>query len=495
MFPIDCFWLNGHIDTGAFPMTTAFIHPTVTVAQPTVSLADPHILSDIRDRRSIIDSIYDALIRRHADGRFVPWLATQWQSSQQNRHWQFTLRQDVQFHNGQTLSAQDVVASLLRAVSPELPGELGTQGVLRSYFQTAQIQALSAFELSIEFQEPLADVLDLLVDIPIVPQSALDGLPAQAIGSGPYRVSHQAPGVLELTAFPEHWAGFPFAEKVIWIAEPDRAKRVQLVRSGMADIAVDAGSSDVDDVSVRAIQQPGYLCIIFLLNLFSGPLTDRRVRQAINYGIDRQALIADPDILNGQGVPLAGALSPKHGEQSPALAPYPYDPVRAKQLLVEAGYSQGLQIAIDLPERFPDESVPLARKIAEQLRKLDIHVDLTVHCNRPGYSEFVREKQFAHVACFDSSPVSAWRVFREKLDSRVRGPWWQGYHQPHLNALLDAIAQTEEGAVRQSLWQQANILVQDDAPWLFVYAPLHGWLVHERLQNWTPSIEGRVRLI
>lgn len=466
-----------------------------TVVQPTTPLADPHVLSDIRDRRSIIDAIYDSLIRRNVHGSFVPWIARSWSHNNTNTHWIFNLRPNIKFHNCEWLSAKDVVGSINRAISPELPGELGTQGVLRSYLVDAKIAVLDELTIEIHLATPFADLLDLLVDIPIVPEATLAGLPEKAIGSGPYSLLSVEPGKIELVAFTDHWAGRPPAEKLIWLAESSPQKRQSLVLNGQADIAVDVPAPKAINANIGFIEQPSYLCIIFLFNLFDGPCTDIRVRQALNYGINIQEILADKNILNSSAQPLAGPVTSKHFDGISVDAPYPYDPIRAKALLAEAGYNNGLSIQLDLPARFPDESIALAKKVASQLSDIGVAVTLNIHDNRPGYSEFVRTKQFAHLACFDSSPASIWRVYKEKLDSRVQGPWWQGYDNVQFNNLLDQAAQSQDAAHRNKLLKEAFSIIHTEAPWIFLYTPYHQWLLSNKAKNWQPTIEGRVRIV
>jgi len=464
-----------------------------TVVQPTVPLADPHVLSDIRDRRSIIDAIFDALVRRNDEGEFIPWLAESWSVEDDCRRWRFQLRAGVRCHNGAILTAFDAQASLLRALSPEMPGELGTQGVLRSYLQHAAVAVADNGVLTIDNPEPFADLLDLLVDIAIVPADSLHALPQQPIGSGPYQFAEQQPGRITLHAFDDHWAGKPPADTLVWLAEPDAVQRQALFARGEADLLVDplfepAGAEHI-------VSQRSYLCIIFLLNLFEGATQDVRVRKALNYAVNRQAIIAHPQIAQGHARPLAGPLTARHSVIPQDVQPYRYDPNAARQLLADAGYASGLKLSLALPARFPDESIVLARHIAEELQAVGVTVDLTIYEDRPAYAQRVRDKQFGDIACFDSSPASGWRIYREKLDSRQQGPWWQGYHSEALNALLDRAAATADGDQRAAMMRQAFTQVHDDAPWLFLYAPDHRWALGEKAHGWHPCAEGRVRIL
>lgn len=468
---------------------------TFTIVQPNVVLADPHVLSDIRDRRSIIDSIYDALVRRRDDGSFAPWLATHWKTDGACKQWRFSLRPGVRFHDGSVLRSEDVLASLQRALSEALPGELGTQGVLRSYLQSATITVDGPLVLRIASEAPMADLLDLLVDIPVVPAHALAGLPTVAVGSGPYQYVHAEAGRVELQAFQDHWAGLPPARRLVWQAEPDLLRRQRLVETGLADLGVDPprNLANTDGATVQA--QDSFLCIIFLFNLLEGPCRDARVRQALNLAIDRDAIIADPLIMAGASAPLSGPLAPRHAAADAQLLPYAYDPERARALLQDAGFGDGLALHMDLPARFPDESIALAHKLTEYFSAVGVQTTLRVHSDRPGYSERVRSKNIGDLCCFDSSPPSAWRVFREKLDSRYQGPWWQGYASQTVNQLIDQAAGEIAMAQRQVLLKQVFRVVHDEAPWLFLYAPQNRWLLGPAARGWNPSAEGRVRIV
>jgi peptide/nickel transport system substrate-binding protein len=164
-------------------------------------------------------------------------------------------------------------------------------------------------------------------------------------------------------------------------------------------------------------------------------------------------------------------------------------------LLQEAGYGAGLKLALDLPARFPDESIALSQRLVQYFADVGVEVSLTVHHDRPGYAEQVRAKQFGDLCCFDSSPASDWRVFCEKLDARRQGPWWQGYASDELNCLLDLARAEADDSQRFALLQQAYALVQQDAPWLFLYAPHSRWLLGPAAAGWQPSAEGRVRIV
>ena len=127
----------------------------------------------------------------------------------------------------------------------------------------------------------------------------------------------------------------------------------------------------------------------------------------------------------------------------------------------------------------PDEAPRLAAMMAEQLAEVGISVEVVEHPDRAAYSEMVREKRIRDACCFDSSPRSTFRVLREKLQSTLRGPWWQGYESAAVNALIKQAQAAFADAERQALYRRIYAMVRDDAPWIFLYRPTNFWGARE----------------
>ncbi|MBT8397544.1 MAG: ABC transporter substrate-binding protein, partial [Gemmatimonadetes bacterium] len=346
----------------------------LTVMQASVSIGDPHIASDSSNRLSILFSIYDALVELDAAGEFSPSLAESWEVTEDGRSWTFHLREGVVFHNGQRLTASDVVATLGRVLDPAIGGAFGTQGVYISYLGTAEISALDDSTVRIVTEDPMADLLDLLVAMPIGPAGELDKLPGGYVGSGPYEVREQSDGRLVLTAHDQFWGKAPDYQEITWMAEGDTDKRVEAVLTGEADIAAGIGIQGreriEEDGSAVVREWDSGLAIIFMINALEGPGEDRRVRQALNYALDVEEIIAE--IKSGAAKRLNGYLTPHHFGYNPDTPVYPYDPDKARGLLAEAGYPDGLNLVFDIPSAMPDEAPALARMMVEQYARVGI---------------------------------------------------------------------------------------------------------------------------
>ena len=193
--------------------------PVLRVAQSSVSIGDPHIASDSSNRLSIIFNIYEALVKLDEEGHFQAGLAEAWEVAEDPRTWIFRLREGVRFHNGQVMAADDVVATLKRILDPSIGGAFGTQGVYLSYLATAEISAPDDSTVRIVTEHPMADLLDLLVAMPIGPDSELGDLPGRYVGSGPYKVAEQSDTRVVLTAHDDYWGRAPTYREIHWTAE------------------------------------------------------------------------------------------------------------------------------------------------------------------------------------------------------------------------------------------------------------------------------------
>jgi peptide/nickel transport system substrate-binding protein len=338
----------------------------------------------------------------------------------------------------------------------------------------------------------MADLLDLLVAMPISPKSELHKLPHEYVGCGPYKIADQTGNKTILKAHDEYWGMAPAYSEIHWIAERDPEKRTEALLSGQADIISGIRLQDKEqikkseEVEVRELRSG--LCIIFMCNSQKGPCSDRRVRQALNYALDINTIIKE--VKHGAATPLNGYLTPHHFGYNPETPVYPYDPEKACSLLVAAGYGDGLELVLDIPSVMPDEAPQLAQIMTEQFKQVGISVKVIEHKDRAAYSEMVRDKKINHACCFDSSPRSTYRVLREKIQSTLRGPWWQGYENKEVNVLIKQAETTFDDIERQKIYQQIYTLIRDDAPWIFLYRPTHYWGVRSTMKDWTLRTDG-----
>ena len=152
------------------------------------------------------------------------------------------------------------------------------------------------------------------------------------------------------------------------------------------------------------------------------------MRQALNYATDVDAMIRE--LADGKAYRMNGPLSPFHTATDPDLQPYPYDPDKAVSLFKEAGYPDGITLTFHRPTSSPEESTELAAMLIEQWKKAGVTIDEKVFENREEYALMVRGKDIGDMGIFDSSPLSSYRVLREKLHSGFHRPVVAGLPQP-----------------------------------------------------------------
>ena len=270
------------------------------------------------------------------------------------------------------------------------------------------------------------------------------------------------------------WHGVaPANDSICFKLEPDASKRLALLQAGEAQVA-----NSLDFRASKALEDhSGFtrtvslvpVAIIYLFNAERGPLADPRIRLALNLAVDRQALIAN--VVHGAAQPLTGFVSPAHFGSMPPADAGP-DLETARFLIVEAGYADGLVLEVDCPTRLPDEAVALTAAVGEQLSAIGVSLNVHFHEDREAYAHGVRLKKVRDMCVFDSSPLSTFRVLAEKIDARVEGSWWLGFHNGEVEALLDEGRRTTDAAVREGIYRQAYQKLQADPAWLYLYNPL-----------------------
>jgi peptide/nickel transport system substrate-binding protein len=298
------------------------------------------------DREAVLRNIYDGLVTHDPEGKVVPQLATSWRRVGPAAY-DFTLRPGVKFQNGDPVTADDVVFSFQRVLTPgAISGTTSTRKDLLGPIERVQKLDDShvRFVYSAAFPESL--VLQSLVQFQVVPQKYLQQVGEQAflakpIGSGPFRFVRGAlNSEIVLERYDGYWAGPAKVRQVIFRMMPDPSSRIAALLSGEVQVIQEVPPDLVDRLkgspNAQVKTAPGTRSYEIEFNIKAAPFTDARVRQAVNYAINWDPILRD--IYHGYGRHLATAFLPGSFGYDPALKPYPYDPAKARQLLKEAGF-------------------------------------------------------------------------------------------------------------------------------------------------------------
>ena len=457
---------------------------TLRVVQPHVRMGDPHVCSDDRHRLSLLHACFEPLVRRAPGGRFAPALARDWSLAVDARHWTFELHRDARWADGAPVHAEDAAASLRRIRDDPPAGELGTSGVYQSYLRDCTIDAAAPHRLEVVTPTPMADLLDVLVELFILPADALSAPEDARGGSGAYRVAERDDARVTLERRADVSGDAP--QRLLFEAVVDPDERAAAVAAGTAAIASDVAPR-LDGLATH--WQSSSVATTFMFELERGAGRDRRVRQALNLAVDVPTIVGA--LFAGRADPSASPCTPTQLGYDPDLVPYAHDPDAARRLLDEAGATD-LSLVFDVPARLPDEAQRLGELLAEQFHAVGVSLDTVVHHDRPAYAEMVRDGAIHDAACFDSSPYSTFRLLREKFHSGVRGVWWLGYTDPELDALVDEAQTIVDVERRRDVYRRAARRLHEGCPWLYLYGAHIGWALAPEVEGWRPSSDGLV---
>jgi peptide/nickel transport system substrate-binding protein len=466
----------------------------LTIAQSKLRMEEPHNCTDAKDVLTIFTSLFDSLAAYDPKMKYVPALAESWTVSDDARTWTFKLREDVKFHNGQSADAEAVAFSLKRMARPDMGVTLGAPGVYNQYLAGMKLDILNRQAVRLTLIEPMADLLDILVTGYILPPETVDrlgaGFKAAPVGSGPFEFVEHEQGIrVRARKNRNYFQALPDYETIEWLLVPDPDERLRMVRNGKAHIAAGPPyTASLEDSGLNYMRSRGSTVFIIIFNAKSGPLKDPRVRLALNLGVDRKALI--DSVLNGAGYPLSGFVSPVHFGFDPGQTPILFDPNRARALLKESGYSEGLSLTLDSPTSLPNEAVRLSEALSDQLIRIGVEINIVYTEDRELYANKVRLKDIHDMCIFDSSPLSTFRVLKEKVDARFEGSWWQGYHNEEVEKLLDTAQSTADNSRRKAIYKQCFRLLNEDPPWLYLYNAMNITCIAPRLSAWQLPAHG-----
>ncbi|MBM3504309.1 MAG: ABC transporter substrate-binding protein [Alphaproteobacteria bacterium] len=333
-------------------------------------------------------------------GELEPGLATTWRSIDKDT-WEVKLRPGVKFHNDRTLDA----AALVKGIEQHINHEDMKTSVVTNFLQFASARAVDAMTVEIKTKQP-NPIFDrwLVLLRPHEPayfeEVGNKGFTNLPIGTGPFKVTNWSDSRMEATAYRGGWRP-PKVDRIVIESLTETATRVQALQSGQIQIAWSLAADDIEKLKVsgqQVVVTPGDdVVAVKFTNLANRseadikPLLDTRVRQALNYGVNREEFVKN--VLRGLTVP-AGQGGPRsaYGYQ-PDLTPYPYDPERAKRLLSDAGYASGLKIKIELlPTN--TEYTDTGQFIASDLKKIGVDIELRQTALADFLSKFRGQKPF-----------------------------------------------------------------------------------------------------
>ncbi|MCL0069394.1 glutathione ABC transporter substrate-binding protein [Dehalococcoidia bacterium] len=462
---------------------------------------------------TVSQHITQPLVYLDVDGSLDPSLAKSWEVSPDGLVWTLELRQDVKFHDGTPFNAEAVKFNLDRFLDPD------NAAPFRFLIERiTEVEVAGDYTVKLHLDEPFAPLVAHLSHsfIGMLSPTAVKALPEgevveYPVGTGPFKMYEWVRGEhITLVANDEYWGGRPRLDKIVWEIIPEDATRVMRLEAGDVHHIYRVPPMDVPrleaDPEIEVVRAPSVRVIYVGFNCLVEPFDDPKVRRALNYAVDKEAIVEF--VLGGAGRPSDAPIVPAvFGHH--AAGPYEFNPEKARQLLAEAGFPDGFNTTLYHPTGRYMKDVAVAEAVQAQLRDVGIEAEL-VTMEWAAYLAFLRkppeeathtmyllgwgtvtlDADYGLYALFHSSqwPTAGWAL--------------SFYKNEAVDDLLDAARITPDLAKRQATYKEAIELIWEDAPWLFLHdevqinaqcASVRGLVLHptERVQAWDAWIEGK----
>jgi peptide/nickel transport system substrate-binding protein len=454
---------------------------------------DPHLTSAYPSFQ-VLENVYDTLVQPGDDLTFEGALAEDWEVSDDNLTWTFDLRDGVTWHNGRDFVADDVVFSYERIMDEET----GAANAFR-FEAVESVTAPDDDTVVIELSRPSPNLLASIgafKGMAIVPEEIVDDgtIDTEPVGTGPFRfVSQQPDGEIVLERNPDYWQeGLPRLEGVRFRPIPDQTVKLTSLQTGDVDWADGVPPQQIssleggDDLTVESVSGGDYWYMA--TNLEREPFGDLRVRQAISYALDREAIT---EAAQFEAATVNQTAIPEDSFFHHDYAPFEHDPDRARDLLEEAGVGS-IDMDIMVTNEFP-ETVTAAQVIADQLGD----VGITVQIRELDFSEWLDEQGEGN---FDSFMLG-WLGnidpddFYYAQHHSSGGFNFHGYSNPEVDELLDQARQEVDEDARKDLYDEAVELIVDEASYIYLYNPdvVHAWT--DRVEGYTVRPDAAIRFV
>ncbi|MHC1759479.1 MAG: ABC transporter substrate-binding protein [Negativicutes bacterium] len=464
----------------------------VTVPTQIVSL-DPHVSAGT-PAEVVRSHIYEGLVRADEKNNIHPGLAEKWEVAADQVTWTFYLKKGVKFHDGTILKASDVKKTFERILDEK-------NGLNRRYLYTfmEKIEAVNDLTVKIITKQPQSNILNLLAynGGAIVSTAAVDKwgkeLGKHPVGTGPFKLKEEMAGEYVLVEkFADYWGGTKNIEQIKFVTVPEESTRVTMLKTGEADYIGGVPPQEVKGLETTAglaiRKDPSNRVAHIGFNLGKTPYDNVKVRQALNYAIDRALIVKS--VCGGVGEPATSVLAPATWGYSNTNA-YTYDVEKAKKLLAEAGFPNGFTGKLYTPEGryFRDKETALA--VAGMWKAIGVNLEVEVM----DWAQYLKElkvandkgnKMGAYFLGWESTTGEANYIISTIFASKNIAPvGWNTmfYSNPRVDELAVLAGKTLDEKKRLEYFKEFQQIAAADAPW----APLY---IHEQINAFRSNIKG-----
>ena len=444
---------------------------------------DPARITD-SESAQITEQIFDHLVRyRHDSTEIEPGLATAWDVSADGRVWTFHLRRGVTFHDGTPFSADAVVFSLDRQRDPKHPYHLPDFAYWDTTFRNIQsVEKLDTLTVRITIERPYAPFLSNLAMFPvsIVSPAAVKRWGAEfskhPVGTGPFRFVEWSVGDrVTLEANPSYWDGAPKIKNLVFSVIRDARQRLVALEGGAIDVAENLSPQDLQFVALHPDLElhrtPGTNIGYLAMNTQHKPFDDIRVRRAVNYAVNKAAIVKL--IYQGLAEEATTAVPPSLWGHQPGPL-YAYDPGRARRLLAEAGWKQPVRrprlYTMDNPRPYMPSPVTVARIIQQNLHDVGMDVEVVPN-DMDGHLHAVQRGE--HDLCLlgwsadNGDPDNFLYMLFDSDNAEVGNARNVAFYKnAELHGILTWAQESSDQRERERFYRRAQDLIGTEAPWV-----------------------------
>jgi peptide/nickel transport system substrate-binding protein len=456
----------------ALPLKTLVVCDDV--ADP--ATLDPHKQFSEKNH-TLLQQIYEGLVRFTPDGKIEPALAVSWERVDPLRV-RFKLREGVTFHNGEPFNGEAVRFSIERYLNPQTG--FPAFGFISSL---ERVEVVDDHTVDIVTKFPDGLLLNRLAGfILIVPPRYIqdegeEALAVHPMGTGAFQYDRWEKGKrIVLKASERYWLkGYPKIDMLVFRFVPSD-KQVDTFLAGGVDLLTELPGTRTFDVANskrgKVVKQEALFTIVGALNFSEGPLKDKRVRQALNYAINREEVIRYDVLGNGKAIATI-TMSGEEGHNSD-LKPYPYDPQKARALLSEAGYKEGLKLKVLVKE----QSARTAGIIRKQLEAVGVLFSIKMTTD----SEILKDTQSQPWDIFFApcpDPMGH-DFFIQSIFYHSKSPYSLGKNEKY-DTLLEEMAGTLDSQARAQQGRRIDAMIHDEAFSLFTYQQIRTYAVKKNV--------------
>jgi peptide/nickel transport system substrate-binding protein len=420
---------------------------------------------------------------------FTPVLATSWKQVTPTEV-QFTLRQGVTFDGGQPFNSSSVVYTV-QALLGKLPGTSPAEEI-QEFPTLTKAVANGPYTVTLYTSTPTQDLLSALTQLLIVPQGSqttpTGSLASHPNGTGAYKmVSYTPDQSVVMTAKSNYFLGAPKIGKLVWETIPSTSGELAALLAGTVNVVFGLDPTDVSTVQSSSTAQvdtlPSTRVGALWLDTLDYPyLKNQLVRQALNYAVDKQALVSST--LGGLGAITPTIVPAAFTGYNPAVQAYPYDPAKAKALLKQAGYPNGFPLTIMFPANHYVLGAQIVQVVASELEQ----VGITVKIDSVSLATFASDTAkrvipSAFYGAWGSNYPDPLQMFQIVVQGGTQGFSW--FNSPSVNAAITAASTATSTSAYTTDLQQVQTLISQQAPFIFLFAYKDAWGVSKGL-HWTP---------